>query len=252
MAEAKQGYVRTWLSDAALVVFVATVTAYSFAYLYEFGFCYALGIPSGFIPLQTGEIVGDLALLLRMEARRLSWAGGLVMLIVATGVTLKRYRPTPTEMSRFGHWVDRNFLVLRPAAMLTVLAASFRSYFFYGHLVCWEALGFTATILTGGCLTVRQLHGDQLRVRAFEIVAYLTFLVLSAMCIGWRSALVPSGYPFLDRSPNTIVLRVYGDKFVTAQYDSNTGTLTSFEEINSVGEKVHWKQVALKRQRYGK
>jgi hypothetical protein len=263
MTEAKQGYVRTWLSDAALIVFVTTITAYSITYFYEFGFCHALAVPSGFISLQTGEIVADLALLLRVEMTHLLSLSGLVTLLLVVGGHLKRPRPTPTGqwLDRIWQWTGRYFLQLRSAAIFFVLVVLFWPYFHFPAAVregvmCYEALVFPFSILLTGCVVVfllqkaRLLQGDQLRVYAFEVVAYLIFFVLISICIGWDSALRPTGYPFLDRSPNTIVLRMYGDKFVTAQYDSKTGTLTSFEEINSLGEKVHWKQVTLKLQKY--
>jgi hypothetical protein len=253
MAEERQGYVRTWLSDAALIVFVVTVTAYASVYLYEFGYCDALGIPPGFVSLHPIDIASDLDTLLMRDFSHLGWPAFFAVVVIFIGRELRGARISATEnTNRWQNRLINNFLLLRSSIMLLWFAIAFSPYYSPLPMGFWPALAFAIVILGFGNGIVLLLKLDQLRLYLFEIVAYVAFLVLVSFSIGAHNALIPTSYPFLDSSPDTIVLRVYGDKFVTAHYDSKTGGLTSFAEIDSVGERVHWKQVRLKPQRYGK
>jgi hypothetical protein len=247
-----QGYVKTWLSDTALIVFVVTVTAYAFAYSYEFGVCEALGIPWGYVSLQARDIVGDLIMLVTTFFPHLIMLAIFVVSAIGIGVALRHDRDSPTGLNSRQLWTAKHFLALRSAFIWIALLVSFITFDRSLTAEFVGALVFTAVILILGYVVVQIFEKDQLRPYAFEVVAYLVFLVAISGCIGYYWALTPQSYAFLDGNRNTIVLRAYSDRFVTAQYDCKTRSLTSYEEINSLGQKVHWKRVALKPQKYVK
>jgi hypothetical protein len=246
MAEAKQAYVKTWLSDAALIVFVVTVTAYAATYLAEFGYCDALKIPWHFISLDGRDVAADVFYF------TVGTLGGLVSekwdivpLALLVGI-IGIYRDATSRISpinwyrRLEIFVFRNFLFARSAVLLAFFALVFKRFGDPNYVPLFGGL-LALLLVIGGSLAASWLKLDQGRLYAFEILAYLAFLILGSYAIGYYLASKEKEFLFLDHT-NTAVLRVYGDRFVTARLDTKTGCLEErFEEISSLEQKVHLK-----------
>jgi hypothetical protein len=209
---------KSWLSDAATIVFVATVTAYAYTYFYEIGFCEAVGFPCQFISIEGRDIVVDLV------GQWWIWLVSFSLLLLVLPLSDLSFR-----------WASRQlrvlvlccfifaFVMLRPEHRLTTFVGA--------SLVALAVFFIPAAFKT-------RVHESRLRTLD-SVLAWLAFLFM-AFHIGVHTGQTERNYLVLTCPPDIVALRVYGDKLVTARFvNKDTGAVENkFRLLNSVDTEV--------------
>lgn len=245
---------------------VATVFAYLLTYLWELGFCVVFGIPWEFISLNPASIVvAALALLtfvplvsylaaplLVAVAFLLTVARDLIGMIRSRGSTKIRPRGISSR------W--RKALALIFPILLTIVTFLFtkvphKSVLSFGAYI---ALGLTgigaATWAIAGRRTVQAEIKDEgggllgaavkvLRVSTFELLAYLIFFLVLSWCAGHWWALNQDSFLVPTNCPDTVVLKIYGDKVITAPFNRSTRAVErKFRILKPDSDQLRWEK----------
>lgn len=217
------------LLDTAFIVFGATIAAYIFTYLYEMGFCAVLGVPWEFISLEGrdifADVVGVLSATLVVEGSCLE----TLMLLVGMYATYKVFRDPKLRK------------IWRLVIPLLLLALAFFSNHPTGRVAV--SLFFFGGIAVAVLWLIKEVYNLRW-IKPFEFVAYLSAFLIISYYAGYRTAEIQKDYLVLSSSSDTVVLRVYGDKLITAQFDGKSHEVENkFKAINSEGQQVHWEPI---------
>jgi hypothetical protein len=236
---------KSWFSDVAFIVFVATVSAYAYTYFYEIGWCSAVGVPWQFISLDGRDIMVDL------------WQQLLIWLLVPCLFLLLvfdlwyLYSDSPFTKTRLDRWKvaiktlsDRWNVENAPQRILVLITFSltFAVVRYEHQLMSFTIMFFVGAIVffTPAIVLERSLHMLDF------LFAWIAFLVLS-FYIGARISKSQTDYLALASSPSTVVLRVYGNKLITARLlDTNTGAVENkFKVLDSVDTEMRWESMKI-------
>lgn len=191
--------------------------AYSDAFLYERGYALAFGVPPELIDLRWATFFG------------LAFSFGLTLLAFGFMVVLSR--KSPRRDSKWSRVVD----AVAPVLLIEVIAVFILGFARWRLLLIFFALGLATTSLLETALWLvrsRAIGGDSqtkdeaVRRALFRqprwMIRALFLLGLSlpvAMFAGFGNAIDTTDFLVTSDSPPSVVVRVYGDKIVTAQYD---------------------------------
>jgi hypothetical protein len=212
------------------MIAVAPAVGYGLAYLYESEFCNVFGIPVGFVVIGWTSIITAIGSFATFLA---------VLLFVLNNVYFLRLLGFP--VGSLSTWAR---LVTKHVTMFLIMFLVFLRYHsFVPSLSFWLFLApsfYLITDLVYPLITMSTMKGYSNKLRAYDeqrtlptfirsvpswVLLAAIVLLTSAMCAnfeGRKAAL--SQETFLVPSVNTssVVLRIYGDRLICAQFDRQT------------------------------
>jgi len=217
--------IQSLLSCAPGALALAVVLGFLIAYASESGFAMYFNIPRSFIPSAFNQLIATLLSLL-----------GRVTLLLLFPSTFLSYK-----------WhLKKNKWLLKPTCFLIICLGLYpltyggiKEIGFQGLL--WElvfvAFGAFFVILSLD-IEFRSLH-----ITVPKIIAIFIFILPVAYCLGRIDAKtnIPYMTPISNNgTPNgSVVLRIYGDKFICAQFDGKLRKVSkTFTIINVTGDSV--------------
>lgn len=215
---------RNWLTDAAFIIFVATLTAYAYAYLYEFGFCSAVGIPWQFISLEPRDLVVNLV------AQGLLW---LLLAPLMLQILVLFWGPSPS-LTHLPSEARLRILVL------FIFVVAFTAVYPGRRVKTFIAAIIVAVLIFFLPLLVKEIRPRRVVCALDFFLAWVALLFLSCR-LGVLAGATEKNYLVLASSPDIVVLRVYSGKLITARHNKDTGAVENkFTVLDAVGREVKW------------
>lgn len=197
---------QTWLPTAVLIALVPTA-AYFYTYLYEYSFCSFFGIPSNLISISAPQIV-SLGLALFLFGQLLLMLMGMLPIKASETHLASIWKQLPIPL---GVVV---LAIILPAPLVLKL------------LLIISAL----MVLAADFFSKKNLIYETIMLRLGRGLGHKTVIATVAINIGaiiassggWIYAKLQDEFPVLQTEPKQVILRRYGDDFITAYFQPST------------------------------